>query len=84
MTTGAQPGPQLPPMEPAVGAAVRDTRHGRVGIVMAHDGPYVQLRPLNGGREWDADPGRVQLLSPAELLSARLAEVNERSRRLDR
>ncbi|MFC4492847.1 hypothetical protein ACFPA8_01685 [Streptomyces ovatisporus] len=84
MTTGAQPCPLPPPPEPAVGTAVRDTRRGRVGIVMAYDGPYVQLRPLNGGREWDADPGLVQLLSAAELLSARLAEVNERSRRRDR
>ncbi|MET8676834.1 hypothetical protein ABZW18_04305 [Streptomyces sp. NPDC004647] len=53
----------------------------RVGVVMGQEGPYLQLRPLSGGREWDADPSRVQLLSPAELLSARVAEANARSRR---
>lgn len=47
---------------------------------MGHQGTYVHLRPLSGGREWDADTARVQLLGPAELLSARLAEVNAHSR----
>ncbi|MGY1438589.1 hypothetical protein [Streptomyces reniochalinae] len=47
---------------------------------MAAEGPHLQLRPLAGGREWDADPDRVQLLTHAELLSARVAEVNARSR----
>ncbi|WP_107097732.1 hypothetical protein [Streptomyces sp. WMMB 322] len=47
---------------------------------MGHEGPYLQLRPLSGGREWDADPNSIQPLSPAELLSARVAEANARSR----
>jgi hypothetical protein len=69
-----------------VGTAVRDTARDQVGLVMGHEGPYVQLRPLGGGREWDADPKRVEPLSPAELLSARVADANARSRRaaLDR
>jgi hypothetical protein len=65
---------------PAVGDTVRDTLRDRVGVVMAHQSPYVQLRPLGGGREWDADPAHVRPLSAAELLSARLADVNTRSR----
>ncbi|MET9388646.1 hypothetical protein ABZY09_48830 [Streptomyces sp. NPDC002928] len=48
---------------------------------MGHEGPYLQLRPLSGGREWDADPGHVLPLTPAELLHARLVERNARSRR---
>ncbi|MCX4627030.1 hypothetical protein [Streptomyces sp. NBC_01443] len=44
-------------------------------------GPYVRLRPLLGGPEWDADPARLAPVGPAQLLSARVAEVNERSRR---
>ncbi|WSV01345.1 hypothetical protein OG217_04110 [Streptomyces sp. NBC_01023] len=52
----------------------------RVGIVMAHEGPWIQLRPLGGGREWDADPARVRPVGPAELLQARVAEANARSR----
>ncbi|MFI6084145.1 hypothetical protein ACIBBB_24720 [Streptomyces sp. NPDC051217] len=47
---------------------------------MAHEGPYVQLRPLGGGREWDADPAHVRPPTPAELLSARVADANARSR----
>ncbi|MER5678493.1 MULTISPECIES: hypothetical protein [Streptomyces] len=47
---------------------------------MGHEGPYLQLRPLGGGREWDADPARLRPLGPAELLSARVAEANARSR----
>ncbi|MFH9466237.1 hypothetical protein ACH4LT_02910 [Streptomyces clavifer] len=47
---------------------------------MGHEGPYLQLRPLGGGREWDANPARVRPAAPAELLSARVAEANARSR----
>ncbi|MFF7143144.1 hypothetical protein [Streptomyces nodosus] len=65
---------------PPPGTVVRDTARDRVGIVMGHEGPHLQLRPLSGGREWDAEPGQVRPLTPAELLHARLAEVNERSR----
>lgn len=65
---------------PAVGDTVRDTVRDRVGVVMAHQGPYIQLRPLGGGREWDAAPAHVRPLGAAELLSARLADVNTRSR----
>ncbi len=63
-----------------VGTAVQDGDSGRVGLVMGHEGPYLQLRPLDGGREWDADPSRLRPLGPAELLSARVAEANARSR----
>ncbi|WP_406384525.1 hypothetical protein [Streptomyces sp. NBC_01618] len=65
---------------PRVGAAVHDTGSGRVGLVMGHQGSYIQLRPLGGGREWDADPARVRPASRDELLSAQLAAVNARSR----
>jgi hypothetical protein len=67
--------------EPGVGETVRDAGSDRVGVVMDHHGPYFQLRPLGGGCEWDADPAHVELLSQAELLSARVAEANVRSRR---
>lgn len=63
-----------------VGTAVHDDDSGRVGLVMGHEGPYLQLRPLGGGREWDADPVRLRPLDAAELLSARVAEANARSR----
>jgi hypothetical protein len=69
-----------PSEPPAVGAAVRDTVRDRVGRVMGREGPYLQVRPLGGGREWDADPRHIRTLSQDELLSALLAEVNARSR----
>lgn len=73
--------PRAPgPAAPAVGETVHDTVRDRVGVVMAREGPYLQLRPLGGGREWDAEPDRVRALSPAESLSARVADVNTRSR----
>lgn len=67
------------PRAPRVGETVRDARRGRVGVVMSTIGPYVQLRPLGGGREWDAEPEHVRALSRDELVSARLAVVNNRS-----
>ncbi|MDV9178788.1 hypothetical protein R6V09_52790, partial [Streptomyces sp. W16] len=60
-------------MKPTVGSVAVDTRTGRVGIVMGHEGPYVQLRPYGGGREWDADPAAVRDATPAERLSAATA-----------
>ncbi|GAA3294595.1 hypothetical protein [Streptomyces cinereospinus] len=65
---------------PAVGDAVRDTRRGRVGRVVGHEGPCLRIRPLGGGLEWDADPRHLRALSQDELLSALLAEANNRSR----
>ncbi|MBW1603833.1 hypothetical protein JJV70_17305 [Streptomyces sp. JJ66] len=65
---------------PARGACVVDARTGRVGEVMDHEGRYVQLRPLLGGREWDCPPEDVRPASPQERLSAKLTELNHRSR----
>ncbi len=66
---------------PAVGQAVHDPARDKVGEVMGHEGPYVQLRPLGGGCEWDADPRTVRPLTRAETLHALVAEANARSRR---
>ncbi|MFE7901288.1 hypothetical protein ACFU3E_28065 [Streptomyces sp. NPDC057424] len=67
-------------MKPPVGAYVVDTRSGRIGIVMGHEGPYVQLRPYGGGKEWDVDPGAVRNATPAERLHAATTYANARSR----
>lgn len=50
---------------------------------MGRLGRYVWLRPLGGGREWDAAPERVEPMSAAEVLSARLALANAGSRTPD-
>ncbi|MFD6434850.1 hypothetical protein [Streptomyces venezuelae] len=72
--------PAVTPIVVTTGKVVHDAARDRVGRVMGHEGPYIQLRPLAGGREWDADPGHLRPLTPTELLSALLAEANARSR----
>ncbi|KUN05217.1 hypothetical protein AQI95_17220 [Streptomyces yokosukanensis] len=67
-------------MRPAVGSHVVDTHTGRLGIVMGYEGPYVQLRPYGGGREWDAEPKALRTATAAERLSAATAHANARSR----
>ncbi|OEU90807.1 hypothetical protein DB35_04245 [Streptomyces abyssalis] len=57
-----------------------DEACGRVGEVMDREGGRLQLRPVRGGREWDADPARVRTATPAERLHATLAAVNAASR----
>lgn len=64
----------------AVGTVVVDERDGRVGVLMARTGPYVQLRPLAGGREWEAPPELVRTASTAERIRAGVAVANEFSR----
>ncbi|MGW0711856.1 hypothetical protein ACWD4G_38880 [Streptomyces sp. NPDC002643] len=65
---------------PAVGDTVEDTAVRRVGRVMGFVGPFVQLRPVDGGLEWDAEPGGLRCLTRAEALSASVAAANARSR----
>ncbi|POX36503.1 hypothetical protein C3486_33360 [Streptomyces sp. Ru73] len=67
-------------MSAAVGSYVVDTRTGRVGLVMGSEGPYLQLRPVGGGREWDCDPEAVRDATAQERLRAATAYVNARSR----
>ncbi|MER6329261.1 hypothetical protein ABT298_07965 [Streptomyces sp. NPDC001034] len=61
------------------GALVIDTASDRLGYVMGREGPYVQLRPVTGGREWDADPARVRPATEDERLTA----MRERTRALN-
>lgn len=62
-----------------VGALVVDTARNDLGYVMGCVGPYVQLRPPGGGREWDADPEAVRPATDTE----RLAAMRERNRALN-
>ncbi|GGU08068.1 MULTISPECIES: hypothetical protein [Streptomyces] len=63
-----------------IGSYVVEIRTGRVGTVMGHEGPYLQLRPLGGGREWDCEPEGVRAATVSERLSAATAHANARSR----
>ncbi|WP_329299544.1 hypothetical protein OG410_14680 [Streptomyces sp. NBC_00659] len=67
-------------VQPPTGSCAVDTLTGRVGVVMGYEGPYVQLRPLGGGREWDCVPEAVRQATSAERISAATAYVNARSR----
>ncbi|MGP3999043.1 hypothetical protein [Streptomyces sp. 8N706] len=67
-------------MTPERGAYVVDVRQGRIGQVMGQQGPYVQLRPPGGGREWDCPPDALRPAGPGEVLRARVTELNRESR----
>ncbi|MEV0011077.1 hypothetical protein AB0M10_29025 [Streptomyces sp. NPDC051840] len=65
---------------PGIGELAKDCRNGRIGLVMGEIGGRVQMRPVNGGVEWDAMPGDVTAPRAREELSARLAVKNNNSR----
>ncbi|MEU0253125.1 hypothetical protein ABZ299_11555 [Streptomyces sp. NPDC006184] len=66
------------PSLPALRTVMVDRRTGRIGRVMGSEGPYVQLRPLNGGREWDVPPDQLRSPTPAEEMSVKVAVANGR------
>ncbi|WP_171113953.1 MULTISPECIES: hypothetical protein [Streptomyces] len=65
---------------PRLHETVEDTVTRKVGKVMGFEGPYVQLRPIGGGREWDAELGNLKPVTTSEGLSAAVAVANARSR----
>lgn len=64
-------------MEP--GTIVYDPQTRKVGEYLDRTGPFAMLRPLGGGREWEADPARIRPATPEERLSASVKSVNSRS-----
>jgi hypothetical protein len=66
--------------EPRLGDLVEDTGVGKIGKVMGFEGPYVQMRPVGGGCEWDAEPGRLRPVAVSEALRAGVSVANARSR----
>ena len=64
---------------PEIGDLVYDESARKVGHAMGHEGPHWQLRPVGGGREWDAR-GPLRPPTDAERLSAGVALANARSR----
>ncbi|MFJ4832806.1 hypothetical protein ACIP79_23325 [Streptomyces sp. NPDC088747] len=66
---------------PKVGSLAVDKRTGEVAEVMGYEGPYVQLRPLRGGKEWDVPPEELRDADPSEALSAKVAVANGRWRK---
>ncbi|MFJ9114499.1 hypothetical protein ACIRJO_03005 [Streptomyces sp. NPDC102394] len=72
--------PTRPAYEPRLGETVRDTGRNKIGKVMGSVGPYVQLRPIDGGVEWDASPDDLEPVPVTEALRASVAAANARSR----
>ncbi|WP_435187234.1 hypothetical protein [Streptomyces sp. bgisy126] len=62
------------------GDVARDTRTDRVGRVMGHVGPCYQLRPLTGGREWEAYADDMVPARQSDAMSPQVRELNRRSR----
>ncbi|NGO69994.1 hypothetical protein [Streptomyces boncukensis] len=67
---------------PLCGSFAVDTRDGRIGVVMDTMDGVVQLRPPQGGREWDVPYDVVRTASRDERIKGRVAELNWQSRRL--
>ncbi|WP_340376910.1 hypothetical protein U5640_18760 [Streptomyces sp. SS7] len=61
------------------GTVVYDPGSDTVGEYQGKAGPYALLRPLGGGREWEARPDLIRPATPAERLSASLRAANSRS-----
>ncbi|WP_031173312.1 hypothetical protein [Streptomyces durhamensis] len=66
------------PLEP--GSLLYDPATRRVGEYQDRSGPYAMLRPVGGGREWQADPAALRPATDRERLSASVHAVNVRTR----
>jgi len=61
------------------GTLVYDASTNKVGEYRGKAGPYAMLRPVGGGREWEANPGSVRPATPEERLIASVKAANSRS-----
>ncbi|WP_432248203.1 hypothetical protein ACRAR1_10785 [Streptomyces sanyensis] len=67
-----------------VGETALDVSTGLVGRVMGSVGPRYQLRPLNGGREWEADQESLEAACQSDALSAAVVIANTSQRMRER
>ncbi|MEV6542306.1 hypothetical protein [Streptomyces sp. NPDC051665] len=65
--------------EPEPGDLVYDAATRKIGEAVDHVGLYWQLKPVGGGREWDAH-GPLRPATLEERLSSGVALANARSR----
>lgn len=63
------------------GALVYDPVRRKVGEYQDRAGPYAMLRPVGGGREWEAGPEQIRPATQAERLSAGVSAANARTAR---
>ena len=64
---------------PERGELVYDPQTRKVGEYQDTVGPYAMLRPVGGGREWEADPAHVRPATAEERLSAGVKAANMRA-----
>ncbi|MEV0444560.1 hypothetical protein AB0I84_14295 [Streptomyces spectabilis] len=64
---------------PERGALVFDPAARKVGEYQGKAGPYAMLRPVGGGREWEADPLKIRPATSTERLSAEVRAANGRA-----
>ncbi|MFF6775782.1 hypothetical protein ACFY8W_19750 [Streptomyces sp. NPDC012637] len=64
---------------PGCGDYLFDLVARKVGEYRGQAGPYAMLRPVGGGREWQADPERVRPATRDERITAGVRAVNERA-----
>ncbi|KUL28344.1 hypothetical protein [Streptomyces regalis] len=62
------------------GMPVYDLATDKVGEYQGKVGPRAMLRPVGGGREWEADPARIRPATREEQLAAGVRAANARSR----
>lgn len=70
-------------MEPATyepGTLLYDAVSGQVGAYQDRSGPYALLRPVGGGREWQAKPEALRPATDRERIGAQVKAANERTR----
>lgn len=72
--------PPDPAYEPHLHDVVEDTAARKIGKVIGFVGPYVEVRPVGGGVEWDAKGENLRPVSGEEALRAGVALANARSR----
>ncbi|WNM29440.1 hypothetical protein RKE30_03055 [Streptomyces sp. Li-HN-5-11] len=61
------------------GTLVYDPEADKVGEYRGKAGPHAMLRPVGGGREWEADPDLIRPATAEERLSATVKAANARS-----
>ncbi|GCB47000.1 hypothetical protein [Streptomyces sp. NL15-2K] len=62
------------------GTIVYDPQTRKVGEYRDKAGPYAMLRPIGGGREWQADPALIRAATQEERLRAGVKALNDRFR----
>ncbi|MGC9536318.1 hypothetical protein [Streptomyces sp. UG1] len=63
------------------GMPVYDPATKKVGEYQGKAGPYAMLRPMGGGREWEADPALIRPATQEERIGAGVRAANRRTKR---